>query len=124
MKIQTFSDLHVDVYPIKTFPIVDGVEAVVVAGDTCEGALRAFEQLRSIVPMHIPIVMVLGNHEYYRRFIRDELALAHSHAPAFNIHLLENETVVLSGVRFVGATLWSDYAIFGKANRAGDPRSE
>jgi len=63
--------------------------------------------------------MVMGNHEYYRRFIRDELALARAHAPPFNIHILENETIVLGGVRFVGATLWSDYAIFGEANRGG-----
>ena len=48
---------------------MDGVEVVIVAGDTCEGALRAFEHLRRIVPMHIPIVMVMGNHEYYRRFV-------------------------------------------------------
>jgi Icc-related predicted phosphoesterase len=119
MKIQILSDLHVDVLPIKRFSIVEAVDAVIVAGDTCEGALRAFEHLRRIVPMHIPILMVMGNHEFYRRFIRSELALARSHAPTFNIHLLENETVVLGGaVRFVGATLWSDYSIFGEANRA------
>jgi Icc-related predicted phosphoesterase len=118
VKIQIFSDLHVDVLPIKKFSIVEGVEAVIVAGDTCEGALRALEHLRRIVPMEIPVVMVMGNHEYYRHFIRSELALARSHAAAFNVHLLENQTVVLGGVRFVGATLWSDYSIFGEANRA------
>jgi Icc-related predicted phosphoesterase len=97
---------------------VAGVDLVVVAGDTCEGALRAFEHLRRIVPIHIPIVMVLGNHEYYRRFIPNELALARSQAPAFNIHVLENDTIALGGVRFVGATLWTDYRIFGEANQA------
>gem|GEM_PF-5889652 len=29
------------------------------------------------------------------------------------MHLLENDAVVLAGVRFAGATLWTDYAIFG-----------
>ncbi len=48
----------------------------------------------------------------------DELALAMALAPDFNIHFLENTTVVLSGVRFVGCTLWSDYRIFGAANQA------
>ncbi len=140
MKIQIFSDLHVDARAIKKITIQDGVDLVIVAGDTCEGALRAFEYLRRIVPMHIPIVMVMGNHEYYRRFVPIELALARSHAPAFNIHLLENDAVVLGGataklvptagktdnhvehddtlVRLVGATLWTDYAIFGEANQA------
>ena len=118
MKIQIFSDLHLDVHPIKPITIIAGVDLVIVAGDTCEGVLRAFEHLRRIVPMHIPIVIVLGNHEFYRRFIPDELAVARSQAPSFNIHVLENDTIVRGGVRFVGATLWTDYRIFGEANQA------
>ncbi len=69
MKIQIFSDLHVDVAPIKPIAIMPGVDLVIVAGDTCEGVLRAFDYLRRIVAVQIPIVMVFGNHEYYRRFI-------------------------------------------------------
>jgi Icc-related predicted phosphoesterase len=118
MKIQIFSDLHLDVHPIKPITITAGVDLVIVAGDTCEGVLPAFEHLRRIVPMDIPIVMVLGNHEYYRRFIPVELALARSQAPSFNIHVLENDTIALGGIRFVGATLWTDYRIFGEANQA------
>jgi Icc-related predicted phosphoesterase len=123
MKIQIFSDLHLDVHPIKPITIMAGVDLVIVAGDVCEGVLRAFEHLRRIVPMHIPIVMVLGNHEFYRRFIPDELALARSNAGTFNIHVLDNNAVVLGGagsghVRFVGANLWTDYRIFGEANQA------
>ena len=85
MRIQIFSDLHIDVRPIKKITIQDGVDLVIVAGDTCEGVLRAFEHLRRIVPMHIPIIMVMGNHEYYRRFVPNELELARSHGAAFNI---------------------------------------
>ena len=121
MKVQPFSDLHFDVHPIKKIKIMDGVDVVVVAGDTCEGALKAFEQLRRIVPIEIPIVMVLGNHEYYRRFIPNELALAHTQAPAFNIHILENETVTIGGdkgIQFIGATLWTNYEAFGDTRKS------
>jgi Icc-related predicted phosphoesterase len=69
------------------------------------------------VPVPIPVVMVMGNHEYYRRFVASELALARAQAPAFNVHLLENDTVILGGVRFVGATFWTDYCIFGDAHQ-------
>lgn len=127
MKLQIFSDLHVDVHPIKKITIATDVDLVIVAGDTCEGALKAFEHLRRIVPMNIPIVMVLGNHEYYRGFVPDELAAARVFAPGFNIVLLENETAVLNGkssgsggdgaVRVIGATLWTDYRAFGEASR-------
>jgi Icc-related predicted phosphoesterase len=117
MKVQVFSDLHVDVLPIKKISVVEGVDLVIVAGDTCEGAVNAFDHLRRIVPMRIPILMVLGNHEYYHRFIPNELAVARSQGPAFNICVLENEAIVRSGVRFVGATLWTDYRCFGEARQ-------
>ncbi|WP_024341348.1 metallophosphoesterase [Bradyrhizobium japonicum] len=117
MKVQVFSDLHLDVAPVKPISIVDGIDAVIVAGDVCEGAVQAFAQLRKIVPMPIPILMVLGNHEYYRRFVPDELALARARAPSFNIHVMENDAIVYVGVRFVGATLWTDYRNFGDANQ-------
>jgi Icc-related predicted phosphoesterase len=118
MRAQIFSDLHLDAYRIKPITIVDGVDVVIVAGDTCEGVLKAFEYLRRLVPAHIPIIMVMGNHEYYHHFVPDELALAQSQAPAFNLHLLENTSpLVLGGVRFLGASLWTDYAIFGENNQ-------
>jgi hypothetical protein len=60
MKLQIFSDLHLDVAPLKPITIAENVDVVVIAGDTCEGAVRAFEHLRRIVPLAIPIVMVMG----------------------------------------------------------------
>ncbi len=116
MRLQIFSDLHADVAPIKPIKVAPDVDAVVVAGDTCEGAERAFASLRQIVPMQVPIVAVLGNHEYYRRCLPDELAQAHTVAPLYGVHLLENDCIFLGGVRFVGATLWTDYALYGEAS--------
>ena len=102
MKQQIFSDLHGDVAPVKKITIADDVDVVVVAGDTCERVLRAFEHLREIVPLHIPILMTTANHEFYRSFFPDELALARSHGPTFHIHVLENHTITLSGARASG----------------------
>ena len=114
MRLQVFSDLHVDVRQPKAIQVVPSVDAVVVAGDVCEGAERAFAHLRQIVPMPIPIVMTLGNHEFYRRCWREEVAQACSVAPLYGIHLLENDQVIVGNVRFIGATLWTDYALFGE----------
>lgn len=118
MKVQIFSDLHLDVCPIKPITIVPGVDLVIVAGDVCEGVLRAFEHLRRIVPMNIPILMVPGNHEFYHKFIPDELTVTIAQAGAFNLHVLSDAAVELGGIRFAGATLWTDYGIFGEANQA------
>jgi Icc-related predicted phosphoesterase len=114
MRIQIFSDLHLDVLAIKKISIAPDVDVVAVAGDTCQGALSAFKALRDIVSASIPVVMVMGNHEFYRRIIHEELALALATARDFNVHLLQNSETTINGVRFLGATLWTDYALFGR----------
>ena len=114
MRLQIFSDLHADVRPLRQIEIAPGIDAVVVAGDTCEGAEHAFAYLRQIVPMPIPIITVLGNHEFYRRCWREEVAAARATAPLYGVHLLEDDEVVLGDVRFIGCTLWTDYALFGE----------
>ena len=114
MNIQVFSDLHADVATPCPITVAPNIDAVVVAGDVCEGAEHGFALLRQIVPMQIPIIMILGNHEFYRRCWRDEIAQARAAAPLYGIHLLENDEVIVGNVRFVGATLWTDYALFGE----------
>jgi predicted phosphodiesterase len=122
MKIQIFSDLHVDVSQPPPIAIGADVDAVVVAGDTAEGPDKAFIALRHIVPERIPIVTVMGNHEYYHHCIPEELALARELAPALNVHFLENDSVVIeiggTRVRFAGCSLWTDYQVFGANNAA------
>jgi Icc-related predicted phosphoesterase len=118
MKLQIFSDLHADAGKIKPINIASDVDAVIVAGDVCEGVEKAFKTLRSIVPERIPILMVAGNHEFYRRFIREEILLAQMLAPSWNIHFLSDTSVKLMGVNFVGCTLWTDYCIFGQDRQA------
>ncbi len=52
-----------------------------------------------------------GNHEFYGTCmarLRTELA---SEAARLGIHLLDNRSLTLSGVRFHGLTLWTDFAL-------------
>ncbi|MHB8368104.1 MAG: metallophosphoesterase [Leptospirales bacterium] len=63
----------------------------------------------------LPILYVLGNHEYFGGrwpdrewdsavgLTRELLAKESPH-----VHLLENDQAVIGGVRFLGATLWTD----------------
>jgi Icc-related predicted phosphoesterase len=118
VKIQIFSDLHADVAQPRPISVAPDVDAVVVAGDVCEGAENGFARLRPIVPMHIPIIRVMGNHEYYRRHMASELAAARLAAPLYGVHLLENDVVSIGDVRFIGCSLWTDYALYGDPERA------
>lgn len=116
MKFQFFSDLHCDVAPIKPIVIGEDIDAVVVAGDTSQGARNAFIALRRLVPEGIPIVMVMGNHEPYRRCIQSEIAEARTIAADYNVFFVENDIALLGTMRFIGATLWTNYRVFGAGN--------
>jgi hypothetical protein len=117
VRIQVFSDLHLDVAPIKPITVGGDVDAVVVAGDTCQGVRHAFIALRRIVPERIPVIMVAGNHEFYRRCMQSEIEEGKAIASDFNVAFLDQD-VLMGTTRFVGATLWTDYRIFGATNAA------
>lgn len=114
MKIQVFSDLHFDAAPGGWAPeLAPGTDVVVCAGDVCEGLNEACAYLRAYIPT-APIVMVAGNHSFYGRCHPHEIADGREAAAAYGIHLLEDDAVIIDGVRFVGTTLWTDYRVFGE----------
>ena len=117
MRIQVLSDLHCDAAPCTMPYPVPGVDAVVVAGDTCSGTEKCFAYLRAAFPAPLPLFIVLGNREFHGRAVVNELRRARSIAPAYQITLLEDRTVVVGDVRFVGATLWTDYRLNGEERR-------
>jgi Icc-related predicted phosphoesterase len=123
MKALILSDLHIGIGHTKQIRCSGDVDLVIVAGDTCERATAAFTALRRLIPEHIPIATVLGNHEFYRTFHSEELVRAHTIAPRHNILALENRVAVFAGVRLVGCTLWTDYALFGEARRPAAMRA-
>jgi hypothetical protein len=92
-----------------------GVDAdvCVVAGDFFPDLIRSVEALEPI-SKRMPVVLVPGNRDYYRGLFRPDtktklLGVAKRRAKMIgNIHVLENDSVVISGTTFIGSTLWSD----------------
>jgi len=112
MNIQVFSDLHFDARALSWEPkLAPGADVVVCAGDVCEGLPEAFAFLRASFPTPTPIVTVAGNHSFYRREMQEELARGRAAAAKHGITFLENQAAMIGGVRFVGATLWTDYCL-------------
>jgi predicted phosphodiesterase len=114
MKAQIMSDLHIDYPGARGIPpLAQGAALVIVAGDTCQGLVRAVEALRRAFP-DTEIAMVAGNHEYYGFTLLEELEAGRTCARELGVHLLENDTtVVLGNLRIIGATGWTDYELFG-----------
>ncbi len=59
---------------------------------------------------NIPIIIVLGNHEFYRHSFPSTILKYKQALFEFdNVHLLERESVTIDGVNFHGATLWTNF---------------
>ncbi len=110
MDIRIISDLHLDASFIA--PDFLGADVVVVAGDLSEHP-AAIHRWFALTPKDIPVVYVLGNHEYYGHDItKHAQALKSLLAEFSHVHLLDNEVWVYQDVRFVGTTLWTAFDAF------------
>lgn len=114
------SDLHLDFPGSKGIPpLVPDTNVVIVAGDTMNGLVGAIELLRDAYPEPVEIVMVAGNHEFYSKRLSyyEQLDAGREAAARRRVNLLENEVRLISGIRFLGCTLWTDYLLFGEMHR-------
>ena len=111
------SDLHVEFYGTAAMPrTVDSADFVIVAGDTCKGLVKAVETLRDAFP-RTEVVTVAGNHEYYGSELSAELEAGRVRARQLGVHFLSDDAVTIGTARVVGATLWTDYCLFGAGLR-------
>lgn len=117
MKIYYASDIHSEYFKYIDIPQVDFIPPVIVlAGDigVAEQTLDFLEALAASYP-HTDIVWVAGNHEFYGVNIEAQLYEFRQFSAAHpRIHFLENETVELHGIRFLGCTLWTDFSVLGE----------
>ena len=132
MNIQLLSDLHLESHPHFSAQPLAGADVLVLAGDI--GSYQHNSDLTRLGvpdfglarfsprPVHeggaawpTPVIFVPGNHEY------DGLEFDEAHqrlrqaCERWGLIWLEQESVVLQGVRFVGCTLWSDFDALSRA---------
>jgi Icc-related predicted phosphoesterase len=91
------------------------IDVLVLAGDIDHGLAGAEWAVRQAERLRAPVVYVLGNHEHYT--YDGEMPLLNGMkaiSKGTHVHILENETVVLNNTQFIGGTLWTDYALFGR----------
>jgi Icc-related predicted phosphoesterase len=114
MKIRILSDLHLEYshqHPPLLLPATDA-DIVVLAGDIDNGT-RAIDWAEEAFTDRI-VLYVPGNHEYYEADLQPAAAALKSRAQrSANVRLLDNEEITIDGVRFLGSTLWTDFALLG-----------
>jgi len=122
MKIFLISDVHTEMaaryfdpyfdYDCLQFDYPEDTDVVALAGDVgvwlngLEWAAHRFKNKE--------IIYIIGNHEYYDSDINiiDDMRRK---AKELGIHLLNNDLVIIDGVRFLGTTLWTDFDQYSHA---------
>jgi predicted phosphodiesterase len=108
MRLHIYSDLHLEFAPLE--PPDTGADVIILAGDIhleTRGVGWAAETFRR------PVIYVPGNHEYYGGHFKNTLAKMKDRACETQVHVLDRDEVVIDGVRFLGATLWTDFSATG-----------
>lgn len=107
MKIHLLSDLHNE---FRTYqPRNLDADVIVLAGDIDlkqRAAAWAKEHFK------VPVLYVPGNHEFYKgQLVNSLVKLRALEDDQFRV--LDCDETVISGVRFLGATAWTDYKAYG-----------
>lgn len=112
MRAWIASDIHharMDVLGSKL--VVPKADVCVCAGDITNSIADSIAYVRRFIEPHMPVVLTLGNHDYYGSSIDFAIERARRLVEGTRIQLLENQSVILGDCRFVGATLWTDFAV-------------
>jgi Icc-related predicted phosphoesterase len=114
MRIYILSDLHLEFGAFQP-PDLD-IDLLILAGDihVGSGGVEWAEQYFE----HIPVIYVLGNHEYYGSSMPEHLETLKEITRGSNIHILENESIQINDVQFLCCTLWTDFNLQGNARSA------
>lgn len=109
MKVQIISDLHQE-FGMSLLDFSD-IDLLIIAGDLNLG-IKGIEWLKANIK-DIPVIYVLGNHEYYKGSYPKTLYKIEELAKDTNVHVLENKAVIINDITFHGATLWTNFELYG-----------
>ena len=107
MKLNILSDLHLSQSGLA-LPRNDA-DVVILAGDIA----RPAQALAWAAGFSRPVLYVPGNHEFYGGSLAGVAAELEQRCAGTRIHVLDDDELVIDGVRFLGSTLWTDLLLYG-----------
>lgn len=105
-KALVMSDLHLEYGNKINIPVIDGVKFLILAGDI--GSNQSHLEFIKDCASKYTVIYVLGNHEFYG-FTLKEVRDFWSSVKIDNFYFLDNSSVVIDDIEFIGSTLWLDF---------------
>jgi len=107
-KIGILSDLHLEVSNMKLEEL--SCDVLILAGDISQDFSLLPNFFNYNIPENMPVIYVPGNHEYEGKCMSDVINKLREITKEFpNIHVLQNESIDIEGIHFIGSTLWSNF---------------
>uniref|UniRef100_UPI003341992F metallophosphoesterase n=1 Tax=Castellaniella defragrans TaxID=75697 RepID=UPI003341992F len=110
--LHILSDLHLGVHDMPAPQV--RADLTILAGDIA----RPQTAMQWAGSLGRPVIYVPGNHEFYGGDIAGTRRRLAALAAEHGVHLLDQNSLVFGGVRFLGTTLWTDFLLFGPELRA------
>lgn len=121
MKIRIMSDIHNDVNYKYPFRLADVDKFTIVAGDISGSRYDTINWVNDNMKNGI---IIGGNHSGYSD---DNVSLQHIHKDLSNyyklednVSYLENNYKIIDDIVFIGATLWTDFKLYGESFQLWD----
>jgi predicted phosphodiesterase len=113
VRLNILSDLHLSQGGLA--PPTAQADIVILAGDIA----RPEQAIAWARGLERPAIYVPGNHEFYGSSLAATVRQLEAFAEGSGIHILDRRESILRGIRFLGATLWTDFMLDGD----GPPRA-
>ncbi|NCP98393.1 metallophosphoesterase [archaeon] len=110
MKLHIVSDLHIE-YSNYPLPVQDA-DVLILAGDIGNG-LTGLTYASQYKKDYKHIIYVPGNHEFYGHHLSRLSVELKQYSKSLGIIILDNDTVQIEDVVFIGSTLWTDFRLYG-----------
>ena len=111
MRIHAISDCHIEFGKFRHNP--PECDVAILAGDIGVGAMALPWISETFIKHGIQVVYVVGNHEFYGRDLSTHLIDLEKKCTDRGIIFLNNKAVEIGDVTILGATLWTDYNMYG-----------
>jgi Icc-related predicted phosphoesterase len=112
MRLLVLSDLHIE---FGTFDVPKDVDydIAILAGDIGVPGKKAIQWAKreSTFGRAKAVIFLAGNHEFYGTVMQRQRCAMRDACVGSRVHFLDCDEVILDGVRFLGCTLWTDFAL-------------